>query len=58
VRNDSLRLCCHVTYLVHLPRGCIPMASDGQMLFTVALFAQVLIAGIGLLIAVTLDDLR
>jgi hypothetical protein len=34
------------------------MASDGQMLFTVALFAQVLIAGIGLLIAVTLDDLR
>src|SRR5215831_9478998 len=53
--NDSLAL---RWYSAHrpLPRGTRQMLTSEQMLFTVALFGHVLIAGIMLLIAVTLDD--
>ncbi len=53
--NDSLTLRCHFVHLVHC-RGTRQMPTSGQMLFTMAVFGHVLIAGITLLIAVALDD--
>jgi hypothetical protein len=53
--NDSLTLRCHFVHLVHC-RGTRQMLTSGQMLFTMAVFGHVLIAGITLLIAVALDD--
>jgi hypothetical protein len=53
--NDSLTLRCHFVHLVHC-RGTRQMPTSGQMLFTIAVFGHVLIAGITLLIAVALDD--
>jgi hypothetical protein len=53
--NDTLTLRCHFVHLVHC-RGQDKCPRAGQMLFTMAVFGHVLIAGITLLIAVALDD--
>jgi hypothetical protein len=54
--NYSLTLHCHSVRLGPLPPAYGKMLTSEQMLFTMALFGHVLVAGLTLLIAVTLDD--
>jgi hypothetical protein len=53
--NHSLTLRCHSAQLSNA-RGIRQMLPSEQMLFTMAVFGHVLIAGITLLIAMILDD--